>query len=87
MYQVVGSSAAAGNDQAVYYDNLCTFQNSGPVGVGYLEESATLSSSYVNPDLVTAQFTNSGEERDRNRESRDKGFMKWRERERWTEGS
>lgn len=57
---MVGQSASA-DDSAVFYDNLCAFQNSGPVGQGYLEESAVLSSTTVDPEYITAQFTNTGE--------------------------
>ncbi|CAN0158642.1 unnamed protein product [Ectocarpus sp. 12 AP-2014] len=57
--RVVGQSASA-DDSAIFYDNLCAFQNSGPVGQGYLEESAELSSTTVDPEYITAQFTNTG---------------------------
>ncbi|CAN0017805.1 unnamed protein product [Ectocarpus sp. 6 AP-2014] len=57
--RVVGQSASV-DDSAIFYDNLCAFQNSGPVGQGYLEESAELSSTNVDPEYITAQFTNTG---------------------------
>lgn len=50
-------SLASGED----FDNLCAFQNSGPVGQGYFEESALLSSPNVNTNLLAAEFTNNGE--------------------------
>lgn len=49
------------DDQAVYYDNLCAFQNSGSVGLGYETSEKILSSTYVDPDYITAEFTNTGE--------------------------
>ncbi|CAM9458004.1 unnamed protein product, partial [Hapterophycus canaliculatus] len=53
----VTGSLASGDD----FDNLCAFQNSGPVGQGYYEESALLSSPNVNPNLIAAEFTNTGQ--------------------------
>lgn len=59
--QVVAGGASV-DDQSIQYDQLCTFKNSGTVGLGYNEASATLNTTiFVDPSFLTVVLTNRGE--------------------------
>lgn len=46
IHQIVGAGTSF-DDSALDYDNLCAFQSSGTVGLGYDEESTTLSGHFA----------------------------------------